>query len=159
MFYYSYELFREDMKELVKRLDYTPDAVLGIARGGLTMAHFLGIALDMREVYAINAISYFNKQQDEDIKIFNIPNLGDARRVLIVDEIIDSGKSMKKILEVLTEINPDIEFKTAVLFHKPTAIYKPDYYIRSANEWIEFFWEVDILAPTEERNKSLLNAQ
>jgi len=115
------------------------------------MAHFLGIAMDMREVYTINAVSYFNKQQDEDIKIFNIPNLGDAKQVLIVDEIVDSGKSMRKILEVLTEINPDVEFKTAVLFHKPTAIYTPDFYIREATEWIEFFWEVDILAPKEER--------
>ncbi|MGD9595244.1 MAG: phosphoribosyltransferase, partial [Wolinella sp.] len=150
MLYYSYEMFRDDMKELVTRLDYKPEAVLGITRGGLTMAHFLGIAMDMREVYTINAVSYFNKQQDEDIKIFNIPNLGDAKQVLIVDEIVDSGKSMRKILEVLTEINPDVEFKTAVLFHKPTAIYTPDFYIREATEWIEFFWEVDILAPKEE---------
>lgn len=151
MLYYSYEMFREDMKRLIEKLDYRPDAVLGITRGGLTMAHFLGIALDIREVYTINAISYFNKRQEGDIKIFNIPNLGDAKRVLIVDEIVDSGKSMQKIFEVLGEISPDVEFKSAVLFHKPTATYTPDFYVREASEWIEFFWEVDLLAPEEKR--------
>lgn len=156
MLYYSYDMFKDDMKSLLKQLDYAPDAVLGITRGGLTMAHFLGIALDMREVYTINAVSYFNKQQQDDIKIFNIPSFGESKRVLIVDEIVDSGKSMRKILEVLAEINPDVEFKTAVLFHKPTAIYTPDYFVHEASGWIEFFWEVDLLSPKERQESTTL---
>lgn len=145
MLYYGYEDFRDDMSYLISSLDFTPDAIVGIARGGLTMAHFLSISLDMREVYSINAVSYRDKKQDDAIKIFNIPNLGSAKNVLIVDEIIDSGKSMHKILEVLGEINPDITFKTASLFYKPTAIYLPHYKVREAPEWIDFFWEVDLL--------------
>lgn len=40
MQYYSYEMFREDMKELVSQIDFNPDAIVAISRGGLTMAHF-----------------------------------------------------------------------------------------------------------------------
>ncbi|MFP4333312.1 MAG: phosphoribosyltransferase [Campylobacterales bacterium] len=146
MLYYSYENFRSDMFTLIDKLDFTPDAILGIARGGLTMAHFLSIALDMREVYSINAVSYQGREQKSDIKIFNIPNLGESKKVLIVDEIIDSGRSMHKIHEVLGEINPDIEFKTAVLFYKKSAVFMPDFYAKEAPDWIDFFWEVDLLS-------------
>ena len=65
MQYYSYEMFREDMKELVDKIDFNPDGIVAIARGGLTMAHFLGIALDLRRIYTINATSFFNKVQQE----------------------------------------------------------------------------------------------
>lgn len=145
MIYYSYDDFRADMKSLLKQVDFQPDAILAIARGGMTMAHFLGIAMNMNEVYTVNAVSYTGKEQNDDIKIFNIPDLHGAKKVLVVDEIIDSGKSMHKILEVMGEINPDAEFKSAVIFYKPDALYLPHFYIREAPEWIDFFWEVDLI--------------
>ncbi len=63
MRYYSYESFKTDMKTLVCKLDFNPDGIVAISRGGLTMAHFLGIALDLRKIYTINAISFVNKIQ------------------------------------------------------------------------------------------------
>ncbi|TLD86751.1 phosphoribosyltransferase family protein [Helicobacter sp. MIT 05-5294] len=152
MQYYSYEMFREDMKELVDRIDFNPDAIVAISRGGLTMAHFLGIALDLRRVYTINASSFFNKVQQE-IQISNIPELGGNGRVLIVDEIVDSGTSMEKVYSILSAINSNIDFKTACIFHKPTAQFKPDFIVREANDWVEFFWEVDIVKSLREEQK------
>lgn len=96
MQYYSYEMFREDMKDLVDKIDFNPDGIVAISRGGLTMAHFLGIALDLRRVYTINASSFFNKIQQE-IQISNIPEIGGNQRILIVDEIVDTGTSMEKV--------------------------------------------------------------
>ena len=150
MQYYSYEMFREDIKELIEKMDFNPDGIVAISRGGLTMAHFLGIALDLRKVYTINAVSFFNKVQEE-LQISNIPELSGNQRILIVDEIIDSGTSMDKVLSVLKSINPNIEFKTASIYHKPSAIHAPDYTLREAKEWIEFFWEVDIVRGLEEK--------
>ncbi|TLD85165.1 phosphoribosyltransferase [Helicobacter sp. MIT 11-5569] len=150
MQYYSYEMFREDMKELVSQIDFNPDAIVAISRGGLTMAHFLGIALDLRRVYTINASSFFNKVQQE-IQISNIPELSGNQRVLIVDEIVDSGTSMEKVYNILSEINTNIDFKTACIFHKPTAGFKPDFILREAKDWVEFFWEVDIVKSIREK--------
>ena len=65
MQYYSYEMFKEDIKELILKIDFNPDGIVAISRGGLTMAHFLGIALDLRMVYSINAASFFNRVQQE----------------------------------------------------------------------------------------------
>lgn len=150
MQYYSYEMFREDMKELVKQIDFNPDGIVAISRGGLTIAHFLGIALDLRRVYTINASSFFNKVQQE-IKISNIPELEGNQRILIVDEIVDSGTSMEKVCTILKTIHPSIDFKTACIYHKPTAKFKPDYILREAKNWVEFFWEVDIIKSIQEK--------
>ncbi|MDD6055812.1 MAG: phosphoribosyltransferase family protein [Helicobacter sp.] len=150
MQYYSYEMFRGDMQELVEQIDFNPDAIVAISRGGLTMAHFLGIAFDLRRVYTISASSFFNKVQHE-IQISNIPELGGNQRVLIVDEIVDSGTSMEKVVNILKTINPSIDFKTACIYHKPTASFKPDYILREAKSWIEFFWEVDIVKSIQEK--------
>ncbi|MDE5603823.1 MAG: phosphoribosyltransferase [Helicobacter sp.] len=144
MQYYSYESFKVDMQALVCKLDFNPDGIVAISRGGLTMAHFLGIALDLRKVYTINATSFVNKVQQE-LQVSNIPELRDSSSILIVDEIIDSGASMERVLSILTSINPNIEFKTAVIFTKKNSRVKPNYYIHETKEWIEFFWEVDII--------------
>lgn len=150
MQYYGYEMFREDIKELVSQIDFNPDAIVAISRGGLTMAHFLGIALDLRHVYTINALSFFNKVQQK-IQVSNIPELNGNQRILIVDEIVDSGTSMEKVYTILKTIYSDMDFKTACIFHKPTANFKPDFIVREAKDWVEFFWEVDIVKSMREK--------
>ncbi|MBT6107952.1 MAG: phosphoribosyltransferase, partial [Campylobacteraceae bacterium] len=39
---------------------------------------------------------------------------------------------------------PSCEFKVATLFTKQTALMQPNYSIKEATQWIEFFWEIDI---------------
>ena len=151
MQYYSSEMFKEDIEEVILKIDFNPDGIVAISRGGLTMAHFLGIALDLRMVYSINAASFFNRVQQE-VRISNIPELYGNQRVLIVDEIIDSGTSMIKVKNILQEINSNIDFKTASIFYKPTASFKPDFYLRETKDWVYFFWEVDIVKEIRERN-------
>ena len=101
-------------------------------------------ALNQRNVFTINSISYDRKNQKDSIEIFNIPDLSSYKRVLIIDDIVDSGKTMVEIFRVLNEKYPNIEFKLATLFYKPTALLKPDFYINKTDIWIEFFWEVDV---------------
>ena len=64
------------------------------------------------------------------------------KRIVIVDDIIDSGESMSEILRILREKFPHCEFKIATIFYKKTAILSPDFAVKEANDWIEFFWEV-----------------
>ena len=41
-----------------------------------------------------------------------------------------------------------------MIFAKKNARIQPDYFIQEAKEWIEFFWEVDILKSLRERRES-----
>jgi len=136
---YTFDEFKKDLSNL--RIN-KPDAILAIARGGLTFAHHLAEKLNMREVFSINAISYDKDKKLGSIKIFNIPDLKDYNEILVVDDISDSGDTYIEVLKVLKEHYPDKNFKTISIFYKPTSKFKPDYYFHETQEWINFFWEV-----------------
>ncbi len=138
---YEYPQFREDLKELILKIDWEFDAILAITRGGLTISHFLSQHYNIRDVYIINAISYDDKLHREMVIVKNIPDLSDCKRVLIVDEIVDSGKSGKEICRILRNSFDEVEFKFATLFYKPNSLFKPDYFVKESSDWIEFFWE------------------
>lgn len=145
MKYYGYEEFFVDVNKIAHEVkSYKPDAILAIARGGLTFGHFLAHALDLRELYVLNSIHYEESKKLDYIKVFNVPNIMDAKRVLVVDDIVDSGETMVEIQRVINEKFPNIEYKTASLFYKTNALLIPDFSAKEAKEWIEFFWDFKI---------------
>lgn len=145
--YYSYEECLKDTKILAPMLkEYEPDALIAIARGGLTLGHLLSEALDTREIYSLNSIHYDGMKKLDTFDIFNIPDLSRRHKVVLIEDIIDSGESMVEILKVLKAKYPHCEYKIATLFYKPSALIQPDYTVKEAKEWIEFFWEVDPLS-------------
>ncbi len=142
--YYPYEEFKDDLKLLIQKIDQPFDAILGIARGGLSMAQLLGEYYDLREVYSINTIGYEDTQKNESVEVFNIPELKSSRKVLIVDDIVDSGDTLIEVLAVLNAKYPRITFITASIFYKKTAKISPTWYVKEPKCWIEFFWSVDL---------------
>ena len=143
--YYSYDLFKKDAQILVDKCrGFEPEILLAVARGGLTLSHLMAQALDMRNLYTLNSIHYEGELKLETFNIFNIPDVSSAKKVLIVDDIVDSGETMREILKVLKEKFPNVQFKLATLFYKKTAVIQPDFSVREANEWIDFFWEIDV---------------
>lgn len=144
-FYYSYELFKEDTQVLFNKCrDFQPEILLAVARGGLTLSHLLSQAMNIRSLYTLNSIHYEGESKLDTFNIFNIPDLSSAKKVLIIDDIVDSGETMNEILKILKHKFPRVEFRLATLFYKETALIKPDYSVREANGWIDFFWEVDV---------------
>jgi xanthine phosphoribosyltransferase len=145
--YYSYETFISDVKEIVsKTSSFAPDTLLAIARGGLTFAHAYAQATDNRNLFTVNSVLYDGETKRSHAKLTNIPDLSGMKRVLILDDIVDSGETLKGVLSVLYERYPDIEFKSVSLFYKSSADIQPDYTLHEATEWIDFFWEKDFLA-------------
>jgi len=142
--YYPYNEFRTDLKILTQKISVECDVILGIARGGLSMAQMLGEFYNLREVYAINTIGYEDTTKLESVKVFNIPDLSHATNVLIVDDIVDSGETLEEVLRTLKSKYRDIHFYSASIFYKPTAIIKPTWYVKEPIGWIEFFWSEDL---------------
>jgi len=142
--YYPYDEFREDLKILIEKIDKPFDAILGIARGGLAMAQMLGEYYDLREVYTINTIGYDDTEKKDSVEVFNIPDLKLAKKVLIVDDIVDSGDTLVEVINVLNEKYPTITVLTASIFYKKTAKTTPTWYVKEPKGWIDFFWSVDL---------------
>lgn len=143
--YYGYEEFIGDVKLLSTQIkDYNPDTLLSIARGGVTLGHFISNALDNRNLFTINSIHYNGQNKLDSFEIFNIPDLSNSKKVVLIDDIVDSGETMSEIKNLLEKKFPTCEFKIAAIFYKPSAIIEADYKVKEAKAWIEFFWEVDV---------------
>jgi xanthine phosphoribosyltransferase len=73
--YYSYEDCVADTKILAGKIKlYKPDAMIAIARGGLTLGHMLSEAMQTREIYSLNSIHYDGTKKLDTFEIFNIPD-------------------------------------------------------------------------------------
>ena len=140
---YPFEEFEIDAKILAAKIkaEFEPEVILAIARGGLTLGHFLAMRLNNRNLFVLNSIHYDDTQRLDSLKIFNVPDLSAHKRVLIVDDMIDSGETMSAIKSLLAGKFPRVEFKIATIFYKQNAILQPDFTLKEAKEWIEFFWE------------------
>jgi xanthine phosphoribosyltransferase len=142
--YYPYQEFRQDLKILTQKIDQTFDTLIPISRGGLCMGQMLGEYYDIREVYAINTIGYDETEKLDEVKVFHVPDLSKAQKVLVVDDIVDSGDTLVEVLTVLEEKYPQLEFVTASIFYKPTAIMEPTWWVKEPQGWVEFFWSEDL---------------
>ena len=144
MKYYSYENFKNDTNSLINRVrDSDFDGIVAIARGGLTLSHVMAEGLDVRQVQSIRTELYDKTTKRDDLTIFGKCDFKSARKVLVVDDIADSGDTLKAVMEHLKSDFKDIEFSCATLFYKKTSIYEPDFWINEADDWIDFFWESD----------------
>lgn len=148
MKYYSYESFRNDTNKLLVMLRREHfDAIVAIARGGLTLSHVVAEGLEIRAVQSIRTELYDKSQKREKITLFGSCAFENAKRVLVLDDISDSGETLRAVMEHFTTQFADIEFKSATLFYKKTSVYEPDFWVNEADDWIDFFWERDYQSP------------
>lgn len=142
MYFYGYEAFESDMRKLLADCRvYSPDTIIALARGGLMGAQLLGYGLDIRKIQLLSVISYDDAQQRECVRIDGSCDVQRAERILIVDDIVDSGKTLQAVKAYLKERNPDAQIRCAAPWYKPSACEQPDFTCREATEWIEFFWD------------------
>ena len=144
--FYAYDDFEKDVKFLAKKVkdEFNPDALVAIARGGLSLGHSLAVALKTRKLFTLNSIHYDDTKKLDSVEVFNIPNLSAYKRVLLIDDIVDSGESLSEIKRVLEEKFPHIELKIATIFYKKTALLEPEFSVKETKEWVEFYWDIEI---------------
>jgi len=143
--YYSYNNCLDDCKKLLPQLkNYNCDALVAIARGGMTLGHMIALGLNTNKLYTINSIHYDDTKKLNTFDITNIPDLKGLKKVILVDDIIDSGETIVEIKKILEKRYLYCEFKIVTLFYKKDALVQPDFTVNEATQWIEFFWEVDL---------------
>jgi len=111
----------------------------------MTLAHALAMALDIRNLQSIRIESYDGQTQRDTIRVLDKGDLSGSLRVLVVDDIVDSGQTLAVLIPILRSEYPECQFKVATLFTKPTALLQPDFSLHEASDWIDFFWERDFL--------------
>lgn len=127
----------------VDRAGYRFDTILCLARGGMRVGDIFSRVYDMQ--LAILATSSYREaagqvQGDLDIASFITKTGGDiSGRLLLVDDMVDSGKTVVKVVEHLKKAYPAVtDVKVAVLWWKACSVLKPDFYVEylEDNPWI-----------------------
>jgi len=63
-----------------------------------------------------------------------------GKRVLVVDDVADTGKSLALVREHLKEQGA-AQVKIATIYYKPWSIVTPDWFEKKTSHWIIFPWE------------------
>jgi hypoxanthine phosphoribosyltransferase len=119
------------------------DLVVAISRGGLTLGHLLSDFLRI-PISTITIQSYTDIQTHGETTItekLQTPIRG--KRVLLVDDVADSGKTLKRAVSYLRKLRPT-NITSVTMFYKPHSQFRPDYFARQTTRWILFPYE-----PTE----------
>jgi xanthine phosphoribosyltransferase len=146
-FHVSWDQIHRDSRALAWRLDKQgPDddgawrAVVAITRGGMAPAMIVARELDIRIVDTISVKSY-NHQAQMDAEVLKAPDaamMGDGTGILIVDDLVDSGKT----LELVRRLYPKAHFAT--VYAKPKGRAQVDTFITEVSQdtWIFFPWDM-----------------
>ncbi len=138
-----YELAKKTAKK-IKESSYKPDAIIGVARGGWFPARELCDLLGVKDLYSIKVGHWgITAEKDQDgAKLHQGLNVDlSGKRVLVVDDITDTGQSLELARKHVQEAgNPD-EVKTATLLHINGSKYTPDFYGEETEwAWMIFPW-------------------
>ena len=51
---------------------------------------------------------------------------------------------MVAIKKEINRLYPNLEIAVATIFYKPKALMLPNFTIKEADDWIEFFWDLSL---------------
>lgn len=125
------------------------DIIIAVARGGLVPARIMAEIVKPSQFYTIGVKLYDGCNIGEDVEMYQfLPedvNLDRHDRILIVDDISDSGKTLSYTRRKLFIRSGGAVIKTACPYWKPQTSVVPDVYSRqfSNDEWVVFPFERD----------------
>ena len=150
-FHVSWDQLHRDARALAWRLDGkgpgdgTWKAVVAITRGGMAPAMIVARELDIRMVDTIAVKSYHSgggkADQRRDAEVLKSPDMdviGDGTGVLVVDDLVDTGKT----LEVVRALMPNAHIAT--VYAKPMGRAQVQTFITEVSQdtWIFFPWDM-----------------
>jgi uncharacterized protein len=126
----------------IQNQSYKPDIIIAIAKGGLIPARILTDLLETPELSYIQIEFYtdINKTQQEPTLKQNLTNQVLDKKTLLVDDIADTGRSLK-LAQTHLQKQGASQIKTATLYQKPRSTTIPDFYEKQTTSWIVFPWE------------------
>ena len=145
-FHVSWDQLHRDARALAWRLQGRgPDdgawrAVVAITRGGMAPAMIVSRELNIRHVDTISVKSYDHQNQSEPriIKSPDMELVGDGEGVLIVDDLVDTGRTLELVRAHMPKAH------VATVYAKPQGRAQVDTYVTEVSQdtWIFFPWDM-----------------
>ena len=136
----SWDELHRTARALAYRLDSLGpfNGIIAITRGGLVPAAIVARELELRLVDTVCISTYDHKDMGEANILKGID--GDGEGWLIIDDLVDTGKTAKIVREML----PKAHFAT--VFAKPAGRPLVDTFVTEVSQdtWILFPWDVEL---------------
>jgi len=142
--WYSWEEMTRDVGALCRGITidgFDPQVIVGLSRGGLTPGVMISHWMNKPFKPVQAALRDFAEWEDY------LPRKTDER-VLIVDDICDSGETFEKISEHIHKNNSKCDVRFASLWwnNENEANFEPHYYVQEIAKntediWLVFSWE------------------
>ena len=166
--YLSGEQLLEDSFKLAKKVfdsGYKPTFIVALWRGGapigIAVQEFLSFHGIETDNIAIRTSSYAAgiDQQSREVKVHDLnyllKNLQDHDKLLIVDDVFDTGCSIAAVINELrlkTRLNMPTEVRIAIPYYKPSrreVDFEPDYFIHETSAWLKYPHSLEGLTKAE----------
>jgi len=127
------------LAEAIKKSKWTPDLVVAIARGGYVPARLLCDFLDIHDLVSVQVLHWGRAAEITAKAHVKHPFTlnADGKKILIVDDICDTGDSIIVAREFIKENWKPAEIRVATMqWISSVAKIKPDYYVDEVKEWV-----------------------
>ena len=142
---------------------FEPTLIIAIWRGGtpvgMAVQEILAYCGIESDHIAIRTSSYIGVDERGSVSVhglnYIIKKVCHDDRVLIVDDVFDTGNTIVAVIEELTRRargNTPEDIRVAVPWFKPSrneTNIQPDYFLHETSEWLVFPHELDALTPGE----------
>lgn len=144
---YSWNDFDADISVIYNQLidsGWMPDYIVGVKRGGLIPAVKLSHILDKP---LIMMSCQLRDSEDKEVRLYEVEEIPKDKKILIVDDICDSGITLSQIIIKFYANGFSIDnIKTCSMIFNTEQQFVVDYYARDLNRsiddrWIMFPWE------------------
>jgi hypoxanthine phosphoribosyltransferase len=141
----SWEQIYEELLHLANRIrenNFKADVIVSVSRGGWPPARIMSDLLENPELANVRAEFYLGvaKTKGDPVITQPVSTSVKGKKVLIVDEVADTGKSLRLVKSHLEEQGAT-EVKTMTIYYKPWSIVVPDWYAKETSRWLVFPWE------------------
>ncbi|WP_092949476.1 phosphoribosyltransferase [Paracidovorax konjaci] len=144
--YVSYDEYHGAIEKLALKIyqsGWEFDTILCLARGGLRpgdiLSRIFGKPLAIMSTSSYRAEAGTVQGHLDIARFITTPKGEIAGRVLLVDDLADSGHTLKAVISLLRNNYPPItELRSAVLWVKAISAFSPDYFVEflPTNPWI-----------------------
>ncbi len=133
----------EALYRRIKQSGFKPEVIVGIARGGWVPARIFSDLLDVDELLTMRIKFYtsIDQRAKKPRIVYPLPLNLRGKRILLVDDIADTGESLELAQSHLRE-NEAGEILTVTIVKKPRSKIIPDFYSLETSVWVVFPWEV-----------------
>jgi hypoxanthine phosphoribosyltransferase len=125
-----------DLAVRVRADGFAPDIIVALGRGGWVPGRLLSDYLGNLNLTEFK-VEHYKGTEKQAIARIRYPLAADVegQRVLVVDDITDTGDSFTAALEHIRGRGEPSELRTLVLHHKTVSPFVPDYFARAIRQW------------------------